>query len=255
MTRQQIIDKIQKLLALANSSNKNEAETAASMAQALLTKYNLTMTDVEPEPGEEKYKSEYVQTNRERQDPAWKFVQTILREFFFIEIVQTKKWVKTNDTDGVMSWKSSKIVHCYIMFGQPHNITIAKYVRDFLMRTFTDSFKSYRARTGAPASSRNNYYYGLFAGLHEQLKAARNKVEQEMGLVVVQDAGLKEHIKDAMGDVKETKQKSSLGNDNKALQAGYEEGKILKIAMGIDGCKDKNKQVGEILKLGGGHGV
>ncbi len=252
MTRQQIIDKIQKLLALANSSNENEAKSAAAMAQALLTKYNLTMTDVELEPDEDKYTSEYVQTDRERQDPAWKFVQSILREFFFIEIVQTKKRVEMNDTDGVTYWKSSKIVHCYIMFGQPHNVTIAKYVRDFLMRAFPDSFKSYRARTNAPASSRNSYYYGLFAGLHEQLKAARGKVEQEMGLVVVQDAGLTEYVKDEMGDVKEKKQKSSLGNDKNALQAGYEEGKNMKIAMGLDGRKDDIKNVSEVLKLGGG---
>jgi hypothetical protein len=250
MTRQQIIDKIQKLLALANSSNENEAKSAAAMAQALLTKYNLTMTDIELEPGEEKYQSEYVQTDRERQDPAWKFVQSLLRDFFFVEIVQSKKRVEMNEGDGVMYWKNTKTVHCYIMFGQSHNIIIAKYVRDFLMRAFPDSFKSYRARTGAPATSRHSYYYGLFAGLFEQLKAARGKVEQEVGLVVVQDAGLMEFIKDELGNVKEKKQSSNVGNDQKALQAGYEEGKNLKIAMGLDGRKDEKKQVGETLKLG-----
>ena len=41
-----IISKIQKCFALAESPNENEAAVAADMAQRLLDKYNLTMVDL-----------------------------------------------------------------------------------------------------------------------------------------------------------------------------------------------------------------
>ena len=43
----QIIERIQKLLSLANSDNENEAQLAASKANELLTKYNLSLQEVE----------------------------------------------------------------------------------------------------------------------------------------------------------------------------------------------------------------
>ena len=44
---QPIIEKIKKLLALANSSNEHEAALAASHAQRLLSEHNLAMADIE----------------------------------------------------------------------------------------------------------------------------------------------------------------------------------------------------------------
>lgn len=250
MNKQQIIDKIQKLLALANSDNENEAKAAATMAQSLLTKYNLTMTEVEQEPDKDKYTSEFVETGRQRQDPAWKYVQSLLREFFFVEIVQTKKKVEV--PGGTVFWKDYKNVHCYVMFGQPHNVAIARYVRDFMMRSFADLFVQYRKQTGAPATSRNSYYLGLFKGLHEQLKNTKKKVETETGLVVVEDANLEQFVKDSLeGKIKTVPSKSVINNDPNAMNAGYEKGKNLSIAMGLGNGRDDKKQVGETLRLGG----
>ena len=46
-TNNPIIEKIRKLLALANSSNEHEAALAAAHAQRLLSEHNLAMADVE----------------------------------------------------------------------------------------------------------------------------------------------------------------------------------------------------------------
>lgn len=47
MDKSPVIDKIKKLLALANSSNEHEAALAASHAQRLLSEHNLAMADIE----------------------------------------------------------------------------------------------------------------------------------------------------------------------------------------------------------------
>ena len=46
-TKTPIIEKIKKLLALANSSNEHEAALAAGHAQRLLSEHNLAMADIE----------------------------------------------------------------------------------------------------------------------------------------------------------------------------------------------------------------
>src|ERR1035437_7843019 len=47
MGKSPIIEKIKKLLALANSSNEHEAALAAGHAQRLLAEHNLAMADIE----------------------------------------------------------------------------------------------------------------------------------------------------------------------------------------------------------------
>ena len=51
-TRDDIVETIQKLLALATSTNEHEASLAMEKAQALLLKHNLSMAEVEPLGGD-----------------------------------------------------------------------------------------------------------------------------------------------------------------------------------------------------------
>lgn len=47
MTRERVIEKVRKLLALSNSSNQHEAALAAAHAQRLLAEHNLAMSELE----------------------------------------------------------------------------------------------------------------------------------------------------------------------------------------------------------------
>ena len=47
MTRERIIERVRKLLALSNSSNEHEAALAAAHAQRLLAEHNLAMSELE----------------------------------------------------------------------------------------------------------------------------------------------------------------------------------------------------------------
>jgi hypothetical protein len=242
---QDIIEKVQKLLALANSDNEHEAALAANRAQALLTKYNLTMQDVAFEEGEEKYIREDFATGRGRASQEWKYIQSLLQEFYFIRIVQSKRVVP-----GGQFWKpKTEIVYCFL--GQAHNVEIAKFVRDFLTRSFKDLFAAYRKANKAPASGRESFYLGLYKGLHGQLKSTLKQVEQETGLVVVEDAGLDEFINDAFNKLKSKAVSVRNANDADALAAGAEEGKNLRIARGLGGEASK-RDIGQTLRIGPG---
>ena len=60
MEKEKVLDKVQKLLALSNSSNDHEALLALMKAQELLAKHNLSMADVPSELKEERVVEEWV---------------------------------------------------------------------------------------------------------------------------------------------------------------------------------------------------
>ncbi|MDD2365155.1 MAG: DUF2786 domain-containing protein [Desulfuromonadaceae bacterium] len=69
MESQPIIEKIKKLLALANSGNEHEAALAASHAQRLLSEHNLAMTDIESFNKPDK--ADRVETSVSKKLPKW----------------------------------------------------------------------------------------------------------------------------------------------------------------------------------------
>lgn len=69
MEKTPIIEKIKKLLALANSSNEHEAALAASHAQRLLSEHNLAMSDIESSIKPEK--ADTVEAKVSKTLPKW----------------------------------------------------------------------------------------------------------------------------------------------------------------------------------------
>ena len=74
MVSKNIIEKIQKLLALGgNNPNENEATTATQMAMDLLAKYNLSMSEVQNADTEEVTHEDYKPFGRSF--PTWKTIK------------------------------------------------------------------------------------------------------------------------------------------------------------------------------------
>ncbi len=79
---QKVLEKIQKLLALTSSSNEHEARLAAERASELLTKYNLTASQL-PSTDNEYQKTEVAR--KRRLSPEDRYITGILCEYFFVE--------------------------------------------------------------------------------------------------------------------------------------------------------------------------
>lgn len=220
--KNEIIEKIKKLLALANSDNQAEAELAAQRAQAMLVKYNLTMSEVDKKA--EEYERVEFDQNRKRQSKDTFFIQRLLVKFFFVDIV-------IRHERGFGQRTSFKIT---TMLGKSHNIAIAKDVSDFLHSAFKNLWVEYKKQTGCDLKSKDSFYLGLYNGLSEQLEANKVKVEQEVGLVVVPDAGLIEFKKQQFPRLK-FKNLNMNRLDSSAKDAGHAQGKALKISRSLNG--------------------
>lgn len=208
-----IVEKIQKLLSLATSSNEHEARAAAEQAARLLIKHNLKRQEVEEKRD---YETREVGSGS-RLPGEYKFVQSIVRKHFFVEIISSR---------AQYSGKTS--VH---FVGEAENVDVAAYVYDFLLREFRACWEAYRRETGALTRARQAYYFGLHNGLDEQLSAASRAVETETGLVVVRDPGLRLAMKNAF-NIKTQPSRVSIA-DQAAVVAGEEKGRNMQIRKGI----------------------
>lgn len=178
-----LIQKIQKLLALASSSNENEAETAARMAQELLVKHNLDLQQVQ------KTDFDYTeQTASEEPYVRWHqpYIHRILQAYFFVKVIYFNKPVGMTIDGRIKNKKEIRF------FGTKTNVQIAMYINDFLSRTFQELWLKYKKETGCSEKSRKSYYRGLQAGLSMKIELTREKVIKERGLILIDDPKLKE---------------------------------------------------------------
>jgi hypothetical protein len=219
--REKITAKIKKLLALATSPNEAEAKLASERAQEMLVRYNLSMQDVQ------KSNNDYTVYNfdtSKRKKVSDKFVYSLIVQFFFVRIVNQK----------ALSNGEFIIIRNFV--GEKHNVEIAKYTYDFLVRVFNKAWRDYKKSTGCGSGSRESFFYGLHNGIAETLMVSRQKVEQSMALVVSkEDPNLDAFLNNEFGKLKNVPAKSSgsLG-DPEALDAGAKEGLKVTISKGIE---------------------
>jgi hypothetical protein len=209
-----IVKKIKKLLSLATSSNRNEAEVAAAKAQELLVRHNLTIQHIEKSSEDYKVATFYEGGKRH---PALGAIIPILEKFFFVSVVQIRRGRTTS----------------FEMIGTDTNLEIAQYVADFLLEKFKLFWKNYQKETGCGIDQRTAFWWGIQKGLWEQLMEKRVKVEQEMALVVIPDPGLKQAMTIRHGKTRSQPVGGAI-RSNEALNAGREVGKNLQINKGLE---------------------
>lgn len=217
-----IIEKIQKLLALATSSNPHEAALAARKAQDLLIKYNLDFQDLKVNFD---YTHEEIEFGLKR--PAeYLYVTTILSDFFFVKTIYLSPNLRTGQKAKIQ------------IVGDKINVKIAIYVYSFLTRSFKEIWNKYKVENDADAIFKRQFYQGIFNGLRTQLREQAAASCEERGLVVVEDKGLTNYFKELHPKTCSLNS-SGYKKDNDVYGAGYEEGQKLKINKSIETKSDK----------------
>ncbi len=173
-----IVEKIQKLLALSESPNENEAKSAMLKAQELMVKHKITMKDVQ----EDVKQDVIITTTSQRfKNTKWKAILAkVISDNFLCESVTSQ-----NGSNHV----------CRISFvGHVEDVDICIAVYNYAIK-FVDKnvAKLRRARYDAGHSAKGleeAYAVGFCHGLRENYMAQiRNNTE--FGLVLVKDAEVK----------------------------------------------------------------
>lgn len=168
-----IVARVQKLLALAQSSERHEAEAAMRKAHELMLRHNL----------ESLHASDYVVRHlgdaSRRRTSMERSVVGLLTEFFFVEAIEIPVYLPLTGGTG----------HVFEICGSGANVAMAEYVFSFLLEACARLWRQAQRTRRLPASERVPFQSGVIRGFGEKLREERD-VLRGTGLVWVGDAEL-----------------------------------------------------------------
>jgi hypothetical protein len=172
-----VLERIARLLALAESANVHEAQAAMNAAQRLMLKHNLESVATKRRAG---YGFRHLGTPTGRVGEADRLLGAILGKHFFVEVI----WVPVyRPLEGK---RGSVLEVC----GTPANLEMAAYVHAFLTHAADHAWREHkRARRIRGNRDRRTFLAGVMVGFLEKLNSHRTEAQQQ-GLVWVGDAEL-----------------------------------------------------------------
>jgi hypothetical protein len=177
-----IVERITRLLALAESPNRNEAQAAMAAAQRLMLKYNLDAARAQTALA---YAHAHLGRPTGRVLEHERLVAMILGRHFFVEVI----WVPAyRPLEGK---RGSVLEIC----GTAQNLAIAEYVHGFLHETAERLWREHRqARNVASNRERRAYLAGVMTGFSDTLARQAERSRGE-GLVWVGDGDLDRYFR------------------------------------------------------------
>ncbi|HZU83083.1 MAG TPA: DUF2786 domain-containing protein [Polyangiaceae bacterium] len=177
-----VVERIARLLALAESPNQHEAEAAAAAAQRLMLKHNL---DVARAGAARAYRFVHLGRPTGRVLEHERLVAMILGKHFFVEAI----WIPVYRP--VEGKRGSVLEIC----GTESNLAIAEYVHEFLHRTAERLWSEHRReRRIASNHDRRAFLAGVMTGFADSLSKQDARSRSE-GLVWVGDGDLTSYFR------------------------------------------------------------
>ncbi len=183
-----IIEKVKKLMALAQSANENEAQLAMERVQHLFAKYNLEQQDLLENQG---FAHRFIYLGKQK-STAWERRATgILLEHFFVRVILVP----------VFDPMANRNLLTIELIGRPENVTMAEYVFRFLMNQ-TEALLRQKQKMDPTMKGKNKTWYrlGVLDGFDSRLKAPKvvtdpsNNVVHRALLAFEQDPKLQNYV-------------------------------------------------------------
>ena len=214
---QHLLERIAKLLALAESSNEHEAQAAMSAAQRLMLKYNI---DLAVSGRQAAYGFRHLGEPSGRVNESQRILAGILSDHFFVQTIWVPVWRPLEGRRG------SVLEIC----GSDANLELAEYVHAFLNVTAERLFLEFRKTPAGVRAKRLTFIAGVMAGFRARLERERKKSKAE-GLVWVGDAALDGFFRKRHPRIRW--QRYAVGHGSEAYARGREAGEKIVLHRGI----------------------
>jgi hypothetical protein len=215
--RDHVLERVAKLLALAESPNEHEAQAAMSAAQRLMLKHNLESV---LEGKSATYDFLHLGEPSGRIAPAERLLASILADHFFVEVIWVPVWRPLEGKRG------SVLEVC----GARENLELAEYVHHFVLQTAERLWREYRRSRRPPARERRRFLAGVVTGFRDKLEREQRKNREE-GLVWQGDGELRVFFRKRHPHVRYTRHASHTGGE--AYARGREAGQRLVLHRGV----------------------
>ncbi len=215
-----VLDRIAKLLALAESPNEHEAQAAMSAAQRLMLKHNI---ETAVSGRRSSYCFRHLGKPSGRVPEHERRLAAILDQFFFVQVIWVPVW-------RIEEAKRGSVLE---VCGTRENVELAAYVYDFLIYTSDALYRADRKlRKDRSHSGRRKFLAGVMSGFHQRLKGERQRSEAQ-GLVWVGDAELGGYFRKRHPRVHNTRHSVSSGGE--AYSRGQTAGRNIVLHRGVQG--------------------
>jgi hypothetical protein len=212
-----ILERIAKLLALAESPNEHEAQAAMSAAQRLMLKHNIEAAVT----GASSYSFRHLGKPSGRVSEHERRLALILDEHFFVQVIWVPVWRPLEAKRG------SVLEVC----GSRDNVELAAYVYDFLMYTADALYRADRRQRGDRShQARRKFLAGVMAGFHQRLERERER-STAAGLVWVGDRELGGYFRRRHPHVRWARHSVSTGGE--AYSRGQTAGRNIVLHRGV----------------------
>ncbi|MBF0452604.1 MAG: DUF2786 domain-containing protein [Candidatus Magnetomorum sp.] len=219
-----LLVRIQKLMALAESSNQHEAEAAMAKANELMTRFNLSIIK-ENTPRD--YDSLFVGKPALRNSRELHSLAVLLNKYYFVECIWVQAYV-------IEKQKMGRVLE---LIGTIQNLQIAEYVYYFVRNFIDAQWKQYNKKKRLSHHRRSDFADGIIDGFQYQLKRQQRRFKRKQSsdnqaLINISDPQLTEYK--AYRYPRLTTTRCSSGNaDDSVINDGRLVGKNLVISKGI----------------------
>ena len=167
---EQILSKLQKLLALSKGGSENEAQLALEKAQELATRYNIELATVAARDPSVEEKIELVEEKvsfGRRLPTLQKYASWLLMAHFGVKLIYHWGYNPYNQR-----------VKQLLILGDKRDVEFAKYVNSFVQEDMQRRWEYYKKSHNLATRYKSTWMYNCWRGLDSKLKEAKQKVEE-----------------------------------------------------------------------------
>ncbi len=232
--RDRILMRVKKLMSLARSPNRHEAEAAMTKAHELMRRYNLHLLENDRQRN---FISLFIGSPALRHFREEYHLANLLQRFYFVQGLWVSAYVLGK----------GKMGRVFEISGTPENVKIAAYVYDFVRNTIDNHWRQYNSDGQLNRYRKTDFAVGLVEGFSNKLaklEPAPALRPKSTDLVSLQDPLLNAYISHRYPHTK-TFQRTTSNQNERIHKHGYTLGKDLVINKGIEDKVETNKLLPE----------
>ena len=218
--------RIKKLLALAESKNRFEADAAMTKAHELIARHNIELNRHEDI---RQFFSIFIGSPALRHPREDYHLANLLQDYYFVSGIWVPAYV-------ILKGKMGRVLE---MSGTVQNLKIAEYVHDFILQFIDAQWRKYNRRKKLNRFRKTDFAVGIIEGFRDKLESGVIKMKAKkdiFALIQKGDPQLAKYFKFKYPHTASVKRTANR-QDARVIRDGKKLGKKLVIAKGI--CEKK----------------